>query len=108
MKFTLLLCISLLFSMFHAVAMPVSGLGDTQKEAKTHTMDHMTFHCDNLTQDDLKVQSCCSGAALQTVSPLQLMISESHKKHVSLAPRLIRQTPDVLFKPPKFHPLLTG
>lgn len=94
--------------MFHAVAMPVSGLSDTQEEAKTHTMDHMTFHCDNLAQDDLKVQSCCSGAALQTVSPLQLMISESDKKHASLAPRLIRQTPDVLFKPPKFHPLLTG
>jgi len=38
MKFTLLICISLLFSMFHAVAMPVSGLSDTHKEVKTHTI----------------------------------------------------------------------
>ena len=94
--------------MFHAVAMPVSGLSDTHKEVKTHTMDHMTFHCDNLAQDDLKVQSCCSGAALQTVSFLQLMINESNKKHASLAPRLIRHIPDVLFKPPKFYPVLAG
>ena len=94
--------------MFHAVAMPISGLGDTQLEVKTHTMEHMSFHCDNLTQDDLKVQSCCSGAALQTASTSQLMFSDSHKNHVSLAPRLIRHIPDVLFKPPKFHPEITG
>ena len=96
--------------MFHAVAMPVSSLGDdTPVEAKTHhTVSHLSFHCDNLTQDDIKVQKCCSGAALPTVLHVALMIGDSQKNHASLAPRLIRQFSDVLFKPPKVDLVLTG
>ena len=109
MKLTLLLCVSLLFSMLHAAAMPMSILSDTQVETKAHTMDHMSFHCDNMAQDgDHKVHNCCSGAALQTVFPMRLMVRNSHKKRASLAPRLIRLIPDVLLKPPKVHLVLTG
>lgn len=71
-------------------------------------IDHMGFHCESLAQDDPKVQNCCSGAALQAVSSIQLTISDFSRKHASLAPCLIRRIPDVLFKPPKLNLVLTG
>ena len=94
--------------MFHATAVPVSNSAKPI-EADAPLIECMSFHCDNFIQDDQKAQQCCPGAiALQPPSQLQLMISRPDNNHISLSPSLIRHTPDVLFRPPKFYPFLAG
>ena len=106
MKF--LLCISLLFGMFHASAASIID-SVTKMEAGAPVMECMSFHCNAMMQDDKKIQKCCHGAiALQPPSQLPIMIGNPDNNHTSLSPRLIRHTPDVLFRPPKFYLFLAG
>ena len=106
MKFKFLICISLLFSMFHAAAVPIIN-SVTTIQADAPVMECMSLHCNTIMQDDKEAKKCCSGAiALQPPSQLQIMISNPDNIHTSLSPSLIRYTPDVLFRPPKSYPFL--
>lgn len=87
--------------MFHAAAVPVNNSAKPI-EADASLIECMSFHCDNIMQDDQKAKQCCPGAvALQPPSQLQVMVSGSNNNHVSFSPSLIRLTPNVLFRPPQ-------
>ena len=94
--------------MFHAVAGPVSSSATTIT-VDTPMLECMSFHCNDVVQDDEKATKCCPGAvALQPTSQLQVIVSRSRKSHVSSSSSLIRHSPNILFRPPKFYPFLAG
>lgn len=90
--------------MIHAVAMPVDDIGSTDDKVEISTTHHMTFHCDNMAQDDIKAQNCCFNVALNnTTQLLPLVVLNFSTEYVPLSSRLLRHVPDTLFKPPKFY-----
>jgi hypothetical protein len=121
MKFTLLTCISLLASLLHAAAMPITDLGNTQlpmitkvADSKQHvhghhaSMQHYSDH-DVLENHCPEAEnSCCLLVVLQSAS---IALSTIFFREELYASRPLNQPifrPEALYRPPKFYPAFAG
>lgn len=119
MKVTLLICLSLLVSLLHAAAMPITGLGNsaivpTAGEIKQNSHDHHASmqHDSNHEEPETycpEAEShCCLIVVLQssTVTLSTLFFREEFYASRALNRPIFR--PEALYKPPRFYPAPAG
>jgi len=121
MKLALLICISLLASLLHAAAMPITDLGDapmpiTTKvaDSKHHahghhgSMQHSSEHGGVSNYCPETENTCCLVVVLQ---PSSTVLSTVVCREEFYASRPLNQPvfrPETLYRPPKFYPALAG
>jgi hypothetical protein len=104
-KFCLLLCISLLSSMFHAVAMPVETL-------QTPTIETVTAHEHNACSDETAASTpakpcklnghlCCLGITAAVPLDVRAAVYGTEMFNPVLHTLALQDRPNKQFKPPK-------
>ena len=119
MKLTLLICISLLASLLHAAAMPITDLGSSpmipkigeinQSSHDHHaSMHHGSSHDEPENYCPETENTCCLIVVLQpdSTAPFTSIFREEFYTSRPLNQPIFR--PEALYRPPKFYPALVG